>query len=50
MLWGNVVTEAANNSSPPGHNGRRFADDIFRRIFMNEFFLYYDENFMEICS
>ena len=24
------------NSSPPGQNGRHFADDIFRRIFANE--------------
>ena len=24
------------NSSPPGLNGRHFADDIFRRIFVNE--------------
>ena len=26
------------NSSPPGQNGRHFADDIFRSIFMNEKF------------
>ena len=26
------------NSSPHGQNGRRFADDIFRCIFMNEKF------------
>ena len=24
------------NSSPPGQNGRHFADDIFRFIFVNE--------------
>ena len=24
------------NSSPPGQNGRQFADDIFKRIVMNE--------------
>ena len=24
------------NSSPHGQNGRHFADDIFRRIFLNE--------------
>ena len=24
------------NSSPPGQNGHRFADNIFRCIFMNE--------------
>ena len=26
------------NSSPPGQNGRHFADDIFRCIFVNENF------------
>ena len=26
------------NSSPPGQNGRHFADDIFRCIFLNEKF------------
>ena len=26
------------NSSPPGQNGRHFADDIFRCIFVNEKF------------
>ena len=24
------------NSSPPEQNGRHFADDIFKRIFLNE--------------
>ena len=24
------------NSSPPGQNGRHFADDMFKRIFLNE--------------
>ena len=24
------------NSSPPGQNGRRFSEDIFRCIFLNE--------------
>ena len=24
------------NSSPPGQNGRHFADDVFKRIFLNE--------------
>ena len=24
------------NSSPPGQNGRHFADDIFKYIFVNE--------------
>ena len=27
-----------DNLSPPGQNGRRFADDIFRCIFVNEKF------------
>ena len=26
------------NKSPPGQNGRHFADDIFRFIFVNEWF------------
>ena len=26
----------SNNSSPPGQNGRHFADDILKYIFMNE--------------
>ena len=26
------------DSSPPGQNGRHFADDIFRSIFVNEKF------------
>ena len=26
------------NSSPPGQNGRNFTDDIFRCIFVNDFF------------
>ena len=33
-----VVNVIAVNSSPPGQNGRHFAGDIFRRIFMNEKF------------
>ena len=38
------------NSFCPGQNGRLFADDIFKCIFMNEKFLYFDSNFIEICS
>ena len=30
------VQPARLNSSLPGQNGRHFADDIFRRLFMNE--------------
>ena len=53
------------NWSPPGKNGRHFADDIFKCIFLNEKFcilikislkfvcewivLYFDENFTEVC-
>ena len=29
-------TNMAINSSPPGQNARRFRDDIFRSIFVNE--------------
>ena len=29
------------NSSLPGHNGRYFTDDIFRSIFVNDFFLFW---------
>ena len=37
MYW---INDVANmfNSSPPGQNGRRFPDDIFRGNFMNEKF------------
>ena len=35
-LWGSVVT--AFSSSPPGQNGRHFADNIFKCIFLNEKF------------
>ena len=31
------------NSSPPGQNGRHFADDIFRCIFVNEKFCIFIE-------
>ena len=37
------------NSSPPGQNGRHFADDIFRSIFVNEKFFVY-QHFTEVCS
>ena len=33
-----VVACGLVNSSPPGQNGRHLADDIFRRIFLNEKF------------
>ena len=33
-----LLQKQAINSSPPGQNGRHFADDIFKCIFMNEKF------------
>ena len=30
------VSETRLKSSPPGQNGRHFADDIFKCIFLNE--------------
>ena len=33
-----VKTDSILNSPPPGQNGRHFADDIFRCIFVNEKF------------
>ena len=42
MVWcwanGWFVTRLYFDSSLPGQNGRHFADDIFRSIFMNEKF------------
>ena len=32
------LSQSWRNSSPPGQNGCRFADDILRCIFMNEKF------------
>ena len=31
-----VIFHTQNNSTPSGQNGRHFADDIFRCIFVNE--------------
>ena len=31
-----LITYPCVNSSPPGQNSRRFADDIFKCIFINE--------------
>ena len=36
------------NSSPPGQNGRHFADDNFNRIFLK--WLNFNLIFTEICS
>ena len=36
------------NSYPPGQNGCKFADGIFKHIFMNEKILYFDQNFTEV--
>ena len=35
FCWASVFTEVIN-SSPPGQNGRHFADNILRCIFLNE--------------
>ena len=32
----NGVKTASELSSPPGQNGRHFADDVCKRIFLNE--------------
>ena len=36
LCWSFVITSHFFNSQPPGPTGRRFADDIFKCIFMNE--------------
>ena len=36
MAWPTYVMSWAVNSSPPEENGRNFADDIFKYIFLNE--------------
>ena len=38
LLYADVIIYPWFNSSPPGQNGRRFADDILKCIFMNERF------------
>ena len=43
------ICEDQVNSSPPGQNGRHFADDTFRCIFVNEN-LDFDLSFTEMCS
>ena len=35
---------------PPGQNGRHFADIVLGCIFVNEKFLYFDQNIIEVCS
>ena len=51
-----TVTATYKNSSemhlnhPPEQNGRHFADDIFRCIFVNVFFVFWSNNFSEACS
>ena len=45
-----IVGARVFNSSLPGQNGRNFTDDTFKRICMNENFLYFDSNFIEVCS
>ena len=36
--------------SPPKQNGRHFADDIFKFMFMNEMFCISYQSFTEVCS
>ena len=43
--WGQYV-----NPSPPGQNGRLFADDIFGRIHVNEKFCILIKKITEVCS
>ena len=38
------------NTMRPRLNGQRFADDIFKRIFVKENVLYFYGDFTEICS
>ena len=41
LMWHNIYSPEMHtifNSSPAGQNGRHFADDIFRCIFLNETF------------
>ena len=46
-----ILTWSINiNSSAPEQNGRHFADDIFRWIFMNENFCILIKNLIEFCS
>ena len=45
-----VHYECSFNWSPPGQNGRLFADDIFRCIFVNKKIMYFGKNFIEVCS
>ena len=46
IVWGTFAFPV--NSSPPGQNGRHFADDVFRCIFLNEKFCIL--NFTEVYS
>ena len=47
-----TVAVAVNgiNLSTPVQDGRHFADDSFKGIFMNEKFFNFDSNFTEVCS
>ena len=37
-IWNDPVAKSLLTHLPPGPNDRKFADDIFRRIFVNENF------------
>ena len=43
LSWNPVICIAFLNSSHPGHNGRHFTDDIFRCIFVNGKFLFWQK-------
>ena len=45
FIWGETI-----KSSPPVQNGRRFADDIFICIFLDEKFCILIKNFTEVWS
>ena len=40
-MWFLIHALLSVNSSPPGQNGRHFADDIFRCIWVNESFVFW---------
>ena len=47
LIWWLICVNGLK-SSPPGQNGRHFADDVFKCIFLNV--LYFDYNLTEVCS
>ena len=47
--YGTSFNESVN-SSPPGQNSLRFADNLFKCIFTNEKLRIFGSNFTEVCS